>query len=101
MGAPGPARVLEISDQLLLLGVDRDRRLTLAQRRTDRLVDVFKLSVAVGMVRSLAGLAVCLKAVAPSTQYPTHAGMTDPMTQFPHTPAHLRQPLNLPPNTLL
>jgi len=58
VGTPGPARVLEIPNQLLLLGVDRDRRLTLGQRRTDRLVDVLELGVAVGMVRSLAGLAV-------------------------------------------
>jgi hypothetical protein len=92
---------LEIPNQLLLLGVDRDRRLTLAQRRTDRLVDVFKLSVAVGMMRSLAGRAVCLKAVAASTQYRTDAGMTDAMTQIAQGPGDLAQALDRPAKRLL
>src|SRR3954468_11675489 len=53
--APGSTRILEVADQFLLLGVDRDSRLTLGQRRLDRLVEVLELGVAVGMVRSFAG----------------------------------------------
>ena len=75
--------------------------MTLAQRRTDRLVEVFKLSVAVGVVRSLAGLAVCLKAVAASTQYRTDTGMTDAMTQITQGPSDLAQALDRPAKRLL
>ncbi len=65
-------------------------------------VDVLKLSVAVGvMVRSLAGLAVCLKAVAASTQCRTDAGMTDAMTQIAQGPSDLAQALDRPAKRLL
>src|SRR5712691_3719811 len=46
LGAPCPARVLEIPNQLLRFGVHRDRRLTLGQRRVDRPVDLLELGVA-------------------------------------------------------
>src|ERR1700694_716883 len=98
--APCPARVLEIPNQLLLLGVDRDRRLTLGQRRVDRLVDVLELGVAVGMVRSLTGLAVCLKAVTTSAQYPADAVVTDAMTQIPQGPGDLAKALDRPAKRL-
>ena len=101
LGAPCPARVLEIPNQLLLLGVDRDRRLTLGQRRVDRLVEVLELGVAVGMVRSLAGLAVCLKAVAASAQYRADAGVTDAMTQIAQGPGDLAKALDRPAKRLL
>ena len=54
--APLPTAVLEIADQLLLLGIDRDRRLLGGDRRLDPLVDVAKLRVAVGVARALSGL---------------------------------------------
>lgn len=53
------------------------------------------------MVRSLAGLAVCLKAVAASTQYRTDAGMTDAMTQIAQGPGDLAQALDRPAKRLL
>jgi hypothetical protein len=54
------AAILEIADQLLLLGIDRDRRLACRQCLFHLIVDVAKLRIAVGMVRPLAGLAVGL-----------------------------------------
>ena len=44
------ADVLEVADQLLLLGVDRDHRLACRERRLRRSVDVAELRVAVGML---------------------------------------------------
>ena len=52
---------LVIADQLLLLAVDADRGLAGGERRLDRLVDVLKLGVAVGMLRSLTRLLVGLQ----------------------------------------
>ena len=101
LGTPCPARILEIANQLLLFGIHRDRRLTLSQRRVDRLVEVLELGVAVGMVRSLAGLAVCLKAVAASTQYRADAGVTDAMTQIAQASGDLAKALDRPAKRLL
>ena len=56
--APLPAAVLEVSDKLLLLRVDRDHRLTRRQRSARAPIDVFELRVAVRMVVALAGLAI-------------------------------------------
>ena len=100
-GPPCPARILEIANQFLLLGVDRDRRLTLGQRRVDRLVDVLELGVTVGMVRSLACLAVCLKAVAAGAQQRANAGVTDAMTQIAQGPGDLAKALDRPAKRLL
>jgi hypothetical protein len=50
------AGVLEVSDELLLPGVDADYRLAGRQLRLDALVQVAELRVAVGMVGALAGL---------------------------------------------
>jgi len=52
---------LEVSDQLALLGVDRDRGLARVKRCLDRPVDVAKLGIAVGMGGLLAGLRVGLR----------------------------------------
>ena len=55
--------VLEVADQFLFLGIDRDRRLPRGQRLLHLLIDVAELLVAVGMARPLAGLAIGLEAV--------------------------------------
>src|SRR4051812_2681504 len=60
--APRPARVLEIPNQLLLLRVHRNHRLLLGQRRRHARLDVVKRRIAVGMLATLAGLAVALQA---------------------------------------
>src|SRR5205823_2941466 len=58
------AGILEIADQLLLLGVDGDGRLAASPEALDRSVDVLELRVAVGMLGSFAGLGVGLQAEA-------------------------------------
>src|SRR5207248_10003960 len=92
---------LYVAYQFLLLGVDRDRRLTLGQRRLDRLVEVLELGVAVGMVRSFAGLTVRLKAIAAGAQHRVDAGMTDTMTQIVQGPGDLPKALDRPAQRLL
>jgi hypothetical protein len=60
--------VPEVADQLLLLGVDRDRRLAGGLELLHRGVDVLELGVAVGVAGALAGLAVGLQAEAQAAQ---------------------------------
>src|SRR5208283_2690382 len=60
--APLAAGVLEIADQLLLLGIDGYSRLVLGHGCLDRVVDHTKLRVAVGIVSALARLAIGLQA---------------------------------------
>src|SRR5439155_6411648 len=64
LGPPLPPGVLEIPDQLLLFGVDRDHRLTRGNRRLRRRADVLKLRVAVAVRGALTGLEVGLQAIA-------------------------------------
>jgi hypothetical protein len=54
------AAVLEVADQLLLLGVDRDDGLACGLGRNHLRVDVLELRIAIGMARALKGLAVDL-----------------------------------------
>ncbi len=61
---PLAPRVLELSDQLLLLGVDADRGLTGGERLPDAVVDVAKLGVTIGMLLALERLASRLQAKA-------------------------------------
>ena len=62
LGPPLTARVGELAHQLLLLGVDRDRRLTRCDRGAHPLVDQAKLQIAVGMLVAFEGLAIGLQA---------------------------------------
>jgi hypothetical protein len=55
--------VLEISNQLLLLGVYRDRRLACGDRCLHRRIDMLKLSIAVRVVTPLPRLAIGLATV--------------------------------------
>ena len=81
LGAVLTAAILEIADQFLLLGVDRDRRLARRQRRLHLIVEVTELRVAVGMAGSFAGLAVGLQAVAHLAQQIGHDVMADAMAK--------------------
>jgi len=67
-----PAAVFEVADQLLLFGVDGNSRATGSNRRFDGGVDVLKLRISVGMMGSLAGLAVGLTAILLLAQQPAH-----------------------------
>ena len=61
---PFTTAVLEVAHELLLLGVHGDDRLAFGLRRPNALIDVLKLSVAVGMGAALAGFDIGLQAVA-------------------------------------
>jgi len=74
-----PGAVLEVSDQLLFLGVDRDHRLACLQRGLGRLADVMKLRVAVRVPCALAGLLVGLQAIAQAPQQRRHRRGRDPV----------------------
>jgi hypothetical protein len=50
LGSPFAPGVLEVADQFLLLGVDRDRRLTRRERFFYAIVDVAELRVAIGVM---------------------------------------------------
>src|SRR5207342_3213174 len=80
-GAVLTPAILEIADQLLLLGVDRDRRLARRQRLAQPCIEVTELRVAVGMAGSFEGLAVGLQAVAHRPQQIGHNVMADAMAQ--------------------
>ena len=77
LGTQLPARVPEVADQFLLLGVDRDGRFARRDRRLDRGVDVHELGIAVGMAGPLAGLAVGLTAVLQGAQQPADQFLAD------------------------
>jgi hypothetical protein len=56
------AGVPEVANQLLFLGIDRDRRLTGPPEAADACIDMLELGVAVGMLTTLAGFGVGLQA---------------------------------------
>src|SRR5512135_1081031 len=61
----GQASAVElIAHQFLLLGIDRDDRLTAPLERPDLAVDVLELRVAVGVILPLLRLAVGLQVIA-------------------------------------
>ena len=69
-GAQFPAAVLEVSDQFLLLRVDRDGRLAGRLKATHLGIDVLELGIAIGMAGPLARLAVGLKRETETPQQP-------------------------------
>jgi hypothetical protein len=72
---------LVLADELLLLGVDADRRPVLLDRGGHLVVDVAKLRVTVRMLGALLGLAVGLQAVAELVQQPRDGAIADLVTQ--------------------
>jgi len=67
LGSQLPAGVPEVANQLLFLGIDRDRRLAGPPEAAHAGVDMLELGIAVGMLTALAGLGVGLQAEAPTT----------------------------------
>ena len=90
------AGILEVTDQLLLLGIDRDRRLTRRQRLFHLCIDVAELDVAVGMVRPFERLAIGLQAVAHVTQQIGHHVMANAVAEFTKPTRKLAQALRRP-----
>ena len=78
---PVGAGVLEVAEQLFLLGIDRDHRLPGSLRNQHLGVDVLELRIAVGMMRTLIGLAVGLPAKAQLRQQPLDAAGADGVTE--------------------
>ena len=68
LGAQLTTAILEVSDKLFLLGVDRDRGFAGSLERLHLGVDVLELGVAVGVAHAFARLAVGLQAEAQAAQ---------------------------------
>ena len=96
LGTIFSTRVLEIADEFLFLGVDRNRWLSRGDGRLHLFVDVAKLRVAVGMVPSLQSLAIALKAVSHIAQQTGHNVMTHTVTQVLQPGREIAQALGRP-----
>src|SRR3954466_11158111 len=85
LGLPGRAplgpAVAVRADQLLLLGVHADHRITAGQVRLGVVVEVAELGVPVGTLGALEGLGVGLQAEAMLAQQPGHRVRADPVTR--------------------
>src|SRR6202040_3081461 len=77
---PLPAAILEVTDQLLLLGIDGNDRLLPDQCCLDQIIDVAKLGVSVRMAVAFSGLAIGLQAEVQLVQQLTNHGTADRMT---------------------
>ena len=77
--APLPTAILEVADQLFLLGVDGNNRLLLFERSLDHSVDVAKLGIPIRVAVTFSGLAVSLQAKVQRLQQLANHRMTDPM----------------------
>jgi len=95
--APLPSRVLEVADELFLLGIHTDHRLPGNKRRLHSLVDVLELLVAVGMLGALPGLAVGLQAVAQLLQRLQNGAVGDLVACLTQPDRELRSAPRAPP----
>src|SRR6516162_603478 len=89
--APFAASVLKVAHQLLLLGIHRNHRLPARQVLLHFLVEVPKLSVAIGMLRTFQGLAIRLQTIPQGLQPGGHrlmAGGVPLPFQFRRQPAN-------------
>src|SRR5208337_1929374 len=68
LGPQLPPAILEVADEFLLLGIDRDRRLAGSLEGSHLGIDVLELGVAVGVAGALARLGIGLQAEAQATQ---------------------------------
>ena len=96
LGSPFAAGVLEVADQFLLLGIDRDRRLAPRQRLLHLRVDVVELGIAIGMTCPFARLAVGLQAVVERPQQCGDRVVADAMAECPQPVGKLAQALGRP-----
>lgn len=77
--APLPASIDVVTDQFLLFGVDRYDRDALPQAFFYRGVDVPKLRIAIGMIRTFLGLAIALQAIVQAMKNLRNLHMADRM----------------------
>lgn len=94
---PLPTAILEVADEFLLLGVDRDDGLLAPQIRSRRGIDVLELGVAVGMRGALPSLPHGPEAIAESVEQPAHRGGTHLPTILRERRSELRSALARPP----
>src|SRR5450759_1200991 len=80
MRMPFASRILKITHQFLLFGVDRNHRLALFQIALRLAVDVFKLLISIRMLAPLQLLLVGLQAVIHLMKHFRHGLITDSMT---------------------
>jgi hypothetical protein len=76
---PFAAAVLEIPDQLLLLGVDRDDRLPSSLKPYCLGADELELGIAIGILIAFASLTIGLQAVAGLAEQPRDRAIADVM----------------------
>ncbi len=91
LGLPLLSAILEVADQLLLLGIHRDHRVAGGQARLGRRIEVSKLGVTVEMLRPCARLAVGLQTIPPLVQQLRYLLIADAMPLPPQLggqPAH-------------
>jgi hypothetical protein len=77
LGAPLPATISELTDQLFLLGINRHDRLSLPLESLHPPVDMLKLGVAVRVLAAFNRLAVGLQAVAQMMEEPVDASLAN------------------------
>src|ERR1700736_5313014 len=92
---PFAAGVLEVADQFLLLGIDRDRRLAGSERCFHLLVDVAELAITIRMA-PFAGLAVGLQAVAKLAQQAADRVEADAVAKFVQAAGQVAQAFGCP-----
>src|ERR1035437_3081103 len=95
------AHRLEIPDQLALLGIDRDRRLTGRDRGSDHPVDLLELRITIRMLGALACLLIRLQAVTLGLQQPQNRAIDDIVAHLAQRFGELRAALRSPPQRRL
>src|SRR5581483_5145001 len=94
---PFPAAVLELADQLLLLGVHADHRIGSPLMLLDLLIDVPELGVPVWVPLAFDGLGVALQAEPFSPQQVADGVGTDPVTLAGQLSCQVASRLRRPP----
>ena len=91
---PGPARILELSDQLLFLRIHADDRVSGTLKGPTLAANVSELPVPIGMGRSGKSLDVDPQREAECPQQPRHGtrGKVNPPGQLPQTQPHKPMP---------
>ena len=94
--SPFSPAVLEFPEDFLLLGIDRDDRLSTILEGHDASVDVLKLGVAVGVVLAFLRFPIALQAVASRSQQAPHGAWADRMSLMGQFVSQLRCALTCP-----
>src|SRR5208337_4797270 len=98
LATPLASGILEVADEFLFLGVDRDHCLAFGQGAADLGVDVGELGIAIWMAVALAGLAVGLKAELLLPQQFAHDRVADAMPRAASSAANRRRLLQVQRN---